>query len=191
MLAKCHHGKAWTALIERSFEWLAAATRHSLVGNREAPHNSGAAGPGHRVAEETEECCMVSQEHVRRFEEIFGSAGEAVLQRLETVSPRLREHVYGYIAGDLYADQTLDVRTRELVVLATLAAQGGLTEQLTVHLHTALDNGASEREVVSVLETVGTYAGVPRALNALFTAADVFATRRRQPSVGRSEGDAR
>ena len=114
-----------------------------------------------------------------------------MLQRLETVSPRLREHVYGYIAGDLYADQTLDVRTRELVVLATLAAQGGLTEQLTVHLHTALDNGASEREVVSVLETVGTYAGVPRALNALFTAADVFATRRRQPSVGRSEVDAR
>src|SRR5664279_2053710 len=86
MLAKSYHGKAWTALIERSFEWLAAATRHSLVGNREAPHNSGAAGPGHRVAEETEECCMVSQEHVRRFEEIFGSAGEAVLQRLETVS---------------------------------------------------------------------------------------------------------
>src|SRR5664280_913623 len=161
MLAKGYHGKAWTALIERSFEWLAAATRHSLVGNREAPHNSGAAGPGHRVGEE----------HVRRFEEIFGSAGEAVLQRLETVSPRLREHVYGYIAGDLYADQTLDVRTRELVVLATLAAQGGLTEQLTVHLHTALDNGASEREVVSVLETVGTYAGVNNAFNARGTPA--------------------
>src|SRR5450759_4934551 len=120
---------------------------------------------------------MPSEEHVRRFAEIFGAAGEAVLERLRPWSPRLRAHVYDYIAGDLYADPALPVRTRELVVIATLAAQGGMAEQLAVHLQVALDNGATVAEIITTLETVGTYAGVPRALNALFTAAEVFARR--------------
>jgi 4-carboxymuconolactone decarboxylase len=120
---------------------------------------------------------MPSEEHVRRFAEIFGAAGEAVLERLRPWSPRLRAHVYDYIAGDLYADPALPVRTRELVVIATLAAQGGMAEQLAVHLQVALDNGATVAEIIGTLETVGTYAGVPRALNALFTAAEVFARR--------------
>src|SRR5450759_3139476 len=101
-----------------------------------------------------------------------GGAGAAA-----ALSPRLRAHVYDYIAGDLYADPALPVRTRELVVIATLAAQGGMAEQLAVHLQVALDNGATVAEIIGTLETVGTYAGVPRALNALFTAAEVFARR--------------
>ena len=125
---------------------------------------------------------MPTEEHVQRFREIFGEAGEAVLERVQPLSPRLREHVYDYIAGDLYADPTLSVRTRELVVIATLAAQGGMGEQLAVHLHVALDNGATVAEIVATLETVGTYAGVPRALNAMFTAAEIFVRRGHIPA---------
>ena len=108
------------------------------------------------------------------FETIFGTTGNAVLERIKAYSPRLVEHVHGYIACNLYQDKTLDLRTRELCVIATLAAQGGLDEQLGVHVTTALRNGVSPAEIVAAIETVATYAGVPRALNALFVAIPLF-----------------
>ena len=108
------------------------------------------------------------------YERIFGPAGHAVLERIRAYSPRLVDHVYSYIAGNLYQDQTLDLRTRELCVIAVLAAQGGLPEQLAAHVTTALRNGVKPAEIVAAIETVATYAGVPRALNALFIAIPLF-----------------
>jgi 4-carboxymuconolactone decarboxylase len=110
----------------------------------------------------------------KQFEEIFGAPGLQVLDRIRSHSPRLCNHIERYIAGDLYQDETLDIKTRELCVIACLAAQGGLTEQLVVHIRTALRHGVSEQEIVSVIEAIGTYAGVPRALNALFAAIQIF-----------------
>ena len=112
------------------------------------------------------------------FERIFGSAGLEVLNRIESHSPRLVQHIERYIAGDLYQDKALDIQTRELCVIACLAAQGGLTEQLSVHIRTALRHGVPEQQIVSAIETVATYAGIPRALNALFTAIQIFSEPR-------------
>lgn len=117
---------------------------------------------------------MATQLQTEQFEHIFGPAGIGVLDRIRDLSPRLVDHVYSYIAGDLYQDTTLDLRTRELCVIASLASQGGLQEQLKVHVETALRNGVSRQEVVAAIEAVGAYAGVPRALNALFAASEVF-----------------
>lgn len=117
---------------------------------------------------------MTDPAHRAEFERIFGTTGSAVLERIRAHSPRLVEHVYGYIAGNLYQDQTLDLRTRELGVIAALAAQGGLGEQLGVHVTTALRNGVSPAEIVAAIETVATDAGIPRALNALFIAIPLF-----------------
>ena len=110
----------------------------------------------------------------QQFIAIFGEVGEQVLHRIAGHSPRLVEHIYDYIAGNLYQDKTLDLRTRELCVIACLAAQGGLNEQLGVHIRTAIHGGVTKFEIVSAIEAVGTYAGIPRALNALFTAIQVF-----------------
>jgi 4-carboxymuconolactone decarboxylase len=117
---------------------------------------------------------MASASHVAQFEQIFGTAGTQVLERIRPMSPRLVDHVYGYIAGDLYQDPTLEFRTRELCVISILAAQGGLNEQVKVHVETALRGGISREEVVAALEAVGVYARVPKALNAMFAAAEVF-----------------
>ena len=109
-----------------------------------------------------------------QFDQIFGEPGKNVLDRIAPYSPRLVEHIQNYIAGELYQDATIDFRTRELCVIASLAAQGGLNEQLAVHVKTALAQGIRIDEIVSVIETVGVYAGIPRALNALFTAIQIF-----------------
>jgi alkylhydroperoxidase/carboxymuconolactone decarboxylase family protein YurZ len=73
--------------------------------------------------------------------------------------------------------KSLDLRTRELCVISCLAAQGGLNEQLAVHVRTALRGGVKTEEIVSAIEAVGTYAGIPRALNALFTVIQIFEER--------------
>lgn len=117
---------------------------------------------------------MPSKEDIKEFESIFGETGNKVLEKIKPLSPRLVEHVYEYIAGDLYADSTLDKKTRELCVVSSLASQGGLQEQLRVHIEAALRNGATKEEIAAVCETVGSYAGVPRALNAMFVATEVF-----------------
>lgn len=118
---------------------------------------------------------MANERSIQQFREIFGEAGIDVLTRIEKTSPRLVEHIYDYIAGNIYQDDTLDIRTRELCVIACIASQGGLAEQLAVHIRTALRHGVRREEIVSTIEAVGVYAGVPRALNALFTAIQVFA----------------
>jgi len=117
---------------------------------------------------------MTKDISLNQFEEIFGDAGIQVLDRIKGHSPRLVEHIRDYIAGGVYQDHTLDIQTRELCVIACLAGQGGLTEQLAVHIRTALRHEVSERQIVSVIEAVGIYAGVPKALNALFTAIQIF-----------------
>jgi 4-carboxymuconolactone decarboxylase len=117
---------------------------------------------------------MATDTSIAQFEQIFGAAGIAVLDRIRPLSPRLVDQVYSYIAGDLYQDETLEFRTRELCVIAILAAQGGLNEQVKVHVETALRGGVTKEEVVATLEAVGAYAGVPKALNAMFAAAEVF-----------------
>ena len=59
-------------------------------------------------------------------------------------------------------------------MIAALAAHGGLAEQLGVQVTTSLRNGVSPAERVAAIETVATYAGIPRALNALFIAIPLF-----------------
>ena len=108
------------------------------------------------------------------FTKIFGQPGNQVLERIRAYSPRLTDHVYDYIAADLYAGPALSVRDRELCVISSLASQGGLSEQLTVHIKTARRNGVTRAEIIETIETVGSYAGIPRALNALFTAIEIF-----------------
>jgi 4-carboxymuconolactone decarboxylase len=115
----------------------------------------------------------------QQFDEIFGEAGQQVLRRISEYSPRLVEHIYDYIGGNLYQDPALDLRTRELCVISCLAAQGGLNEQLAVHVRTALRGGVKQQEIVSAIEAIGTYAGIPRALNALFTAIQIFEEQKR------------
>lgn len=117
---------------------------------------------------------MATEKNIQDFEAIFGTAGNAVLERIKKYSPRVVEHVYEYIASDLYQDPVLDVKTRELCVISSLVSQGGLNEQLVVHVRTALNNGVQKQEIISVIETAGSYAGIPRALNGLFTAIETI-----------------
>jgi 4-carboxymuconolactone decarboxylase len=70
--------------------------------------------------------------------------------------------------GDLWADTTLDRKTRSMITIAILAALG--RDELALHLRASLTTGVSDDELAQVLQHVAIYAGVPAANHAFQTA---------------------
>jgi len=68
----------------------------------------------------------------------------------------------------------LDLRSREIAVVAALTAMGTAAPQLKVHLHAALNVGVTREEVVEIIMQMAVYAGFPAALNGLAVAREVF-----------------
>ena len=117
---------------------------------------------------------MSQEEKLNRCQEVFGDTGRSVFESINDISPRSVNHIHDYLANNLYEDNTLDSKPRELCVLSIISAQGGLDKALAVHIKTALKHGASKNEIVAVLETVGSYAGMPKSLLGLLVAKSVF-----------------
>lgn len=63
---------------------------------------------------------------------------------------------HGY--GEIYADPTLDLRTRSLLTCAALAVMGR-QRGLEAHLRGALNIGITPQELIAMLKQMGLYAG--------------------------------
>lgn len=112
-----------------------------------------------------------------KLQEIDGQAGEHVIESLRDIAPDFARFLIEFPFGDIYTRPGLDLKTRELAVVAALTALGNAAPQLKVHLHGARNVGCSEQEIVEVIMQMAVYAGFPTALNGLFAAKEVFAQR--------------
>jgi 4-carboxymuconolactone decarboxylase len=74
--------------------------------------------------------------------------------------------------GDVWQRPGLDLKTRSLVTVAMLCAQGKQTE-LKGHVRGALTNGATVEEIQEVLLHASIYCGLPTAIEAFRSAAEV------------------
>ncbi|MFB7667273.1 carboxymuconolactone decarboxylase family protein [Kitasatospora sp. NPDC056138] len=102
------------------------------------------------------------------------TAAAAPWEALDETAPALADTVVFGLAA-VVGRPGLDLRTRQLVTVAVLAALGGCDGQLAFHVGGALRNGARAEEVVETLSQVALYAGVPRAINAVAIAHDAIA----------------
>jgi 4-carboxymuconolactone decarboxylase len=68
--------------------------------------------------------------------------------------------------GVAWTDEVLTLRERSLVVVAALAAQGGVEGRLRSHVRWALDHGATPEELDALVALLAVYAGYPRASTA-------------------------
>lgn len=84
----------------------------------------------------------------------------------------LQEHVTRNCWGQVWQRPGLDRRTRSLVTVAILTALGKQHE-LKGHVRGALNNGATREELQEVLLHAGIYCGVPAAVEAFRSAAEV------------------
>jgi 4-carboxymuconolactone decarboxylase len=122
---------------------------------------------------------MDNERYLRGWEklkEVDGQAGEKVIESLRDIAPDFARLLIEFPFGDIYSRPGLDLRTRELAVVAALTALGNAAPQLKVHIHGARNVGCSEQEIVEVIMQMAVYAGFPAALNGLFAAKEVFET---------------
>lgn len=111
------------------------------------------------------------------LQRIDGEAGQKVVDSLADISPELAHQVVAWAFGDIYSRPALPPRDRQLVTLGILTALGGCEPQLEVHTHAALNVGLRPDEIVEAMLHAAVYCGMPRALNATFTAKKVFTDR--------------
>lgn len=121
----------------------------------------------------------MSQERYARglakLEEIDGAAGTNVIASLRDIAPDFARYLIEFPFGDIYARPGLDLRSREIAVVAALTAMGNAAPQLKVHIGGALNVGVTPQEIVELIMQMAVYAGFPAALNGLFAAKEVFA----------------
>ena len=84
----------------------------------------------------------------------------------------LQHHITRNAWGDVWQRPGLDLKTRSLVTVAMLTALGRQNE-LKGHVRGALNNGATVQEIQEVLLHATIYCGVPTAVEAFRSAAEV------------------
>ena len=121
---------------------------------------------------------MVNQDRYQRgwerLKEIDGEAGERVIDNLKDIAPDFARYLIEFPFGDIYSRPGLDLKSREIAVVAALTALGNATPQLKVHIHGALNVGCTRQEVIEVIMQMAVYVGFPAALNGLSAAKEVF-----------------
>jgi len=105
---------------------------------------------------------------------INGQGGERILDLLKDISPDMAKFVIEFPYGDIYSRKELDLKTRELITIASLTTLGFAKDQLKAHIRNALNAGCSQQEIIEVIIQMCIYAGFPASLNGLFAAKEVF-----------------
>lgn len=99
---------------------------------------------------------------------------DALLARFAAVCPDFEREVVSVVGGRVWARQGLDLKTRSLCSICTLAALGRVNA-LRLNFQMALHNGATAEEIFEALFQVAVYAGYPAMWDALVMLEEVLA----------------
>jgi len=110
-----------------------------------------------------------------KLQQIDGEGGIKVVESLAGIAPDFARLLIEFPFGDIYSRPGLDLRSREIAVVAALTAMGNAAPQLKVHIQGALNVGVTRTEIVEAIMQMAVYAGFPAALNGLAAAREVFA----------------
>ena len=84
----------------------------------------------------------------------------------------IQDHITAKAWGDIWQRPGLDLKTRSMITVAMLTALGKQHE-LKGHVRGALNNGVTPQELQELLLHATIYCGVPTAVDAFRTAAEV------------------
>ncbi len=76
--------------------------------------------------------------------------------------------------GENWSNEDIDLKTRSIITVVALMAQGITDSSLKYHLQTAKNNGVSKKEIASIVTHVAFYAGWPKAWAAFNLAKEVW-----------------
>lgn len=105
---------------------------------------------------------------------IDGAAAKPVEEALKDIAPDLNDIMLEFVWGDIYNRGVLDFKQREMITIASLLSQGGLENQLRVHIQASLNVGLTQEEIIETFIHCIPYVGFPKVLNAIFIAKEIF-----------------
>ena len=105
---------------------------------------------------------------------IDGRVGEKVVESLRDIAPDFATYLIEFPFGDIYSRSGLELKSREIAVVAALTALGTAQPQLMVHISAALNVGCGREEIIETIMMMAVYAGFPASLNGLAAAKEVF-----------------
>jgi len=124
----------------------------------------------------------------KKLFEVDGKAGKDVENSLNAISPDLVKYIIEYSFGDIYSREGLDLKSKEVAVVASLTALGNAQPQLKVHINGALNVGCTINEVKEVILQMSGYSGFPTCINAMNALKEVLNEREEQ-GISDSIGD--
>jgi 4-carboxymuconolactone decarboxylase len=120
------------------------------------------------------------QTGLKQFREIDGEAIEKIIDELKGVSPDLGKFIIEYAYGDIYSRKGLDLKSKEIAIIAALTALGNAQPQLKFHINAGLNIGLTEIEIKETILLMSVYAGFPAALNGTAVLKEVIKERNDQ-----------
>ena len=108
----------------------------------------------------------------KNYKTLFG--GEALTPTGD--DPEMMAILQKYIFGEVFTVGELDIKTRELITVTSLAVQQTLP-QLKAHINGALNAGATPIELREAIYQLAPFIGFPKTLNALGVLNEVFKER--------------
>ncbi|HTY24016.1 MAG TPA: carboxymuconolactone decarboxylase family protein [Desulfomonilaceae bacterium] len=112
-----------------------------------------------------------------KLRETDEKAGDRIVENLKDIAPDFARYIIEFAFGDIFSRPGLDLKSREIAVVAALTALGNAAPQLKYHIDAALNVGCSRQEVIEIIMQMAVYAGFPAALNGLSAAREVFEER--------------
>lgn len=117
---------------------------------------------------------------MKKMLEIDGAAGKDVENSLKDISPDLVKYMIEYSFGDIYSRNGLDLKSKEIAVVAALTALGNVEPQLKVHINGALNVGCTINEIKEIILQMSAYSGFPTCINAMNALKSVLSERKKQ-----------
>jgi 4-carboxymuconolactone decarboxylase len=96
------------------------------------------------------------------------------LQNLDDFNREFQDLITRYAWGEIWTRPGLPLRSRSLIVIATMVALNR-PDELRLHIRAAFNNGVTRDEIKEVLLQSAIYCGVPAANSAFHAAEEVFA----------------
>lgn len=104
------------------------------------------------------------REIMDRLEPGLADKVTAQLSELDATLPAL---ITDYAFGAVVGRPGLDLRTREMLTVASLVTLGNAMPQLELHMRAALNTGVTPKELLEIVIQMAVYAGVPACMNGL------------------------
>ena len=103
----------------------------------------------------------------------YGTEGVKYWEQLKEICPTHAHSIHEYVFGTIWDRPTLDIKTRHLMTIA-IGVSLDATGEVMQHTRGALNNGATQDEVVETILHCAPYVGFPRTNHALRAAKSVF-----------------